>query len=217
MVEFVLFCCSKKGLMIFFVEVIELTQQFNSRRTVLKSKFNYGKLQGVWISIMDNNSLRLAIENEKFDEAEIILEEISRSKDIQAIPLLIEYLQRTENALLRNSIALTLSDIGNEEVVQPLIDVINDPKTLGYRGTLLYALEPFDCSAHLETLIYHLINGNFEVQAQAYQLIESTKGEISDEVLLNCIIEVKEELNEIERQMDIMSDTLETLFAFKKK
>lgn len=166
---------------------------------------------------MDNSSLRFAIENEKFDEAEIILEEISRSKDIQAIPLLIEYLQRTENPLLRNSIALTLSDIGNEEVVQPLIDVINDPKTLGYRGTLLYALEPFDCSAHLETLIYHLINGNFEVQAQAYQLIESIKGEISDEVLLNCIIEVKEELNDKERQMEILSDTIETLCTFKKK
>ena len=166
---------------------------------------------------MDNNSLRFAIENEKFDEAEIILEEISRSKDIQAIPLLIEYLQRTENLLLRNSIALTLSDIGNEEVVQPLIDVINDPKTLGYRGTLLYALEPFDCSAHLETLIYHLINGNFEVQAQAYQLIESIKGEISDEVLLNCIIEVKEELNDKERQLEILSDTIKMLGTFKKK
>ncbi|KAA0966403.1 HEAT repeat domain-containing protein [Sporosarcina sp. ANT_H38] len=166
---------------------------------------------------MDNNSLRFAIENDKFEEAAIILEEIGRSKDIQVIPLLIEYLQRTENASLRNSIALTLSDIGSEEVVQPLIDVINDPKTLGYRGTLLYALEPFDCSAHVETLIYHLINGNFEVQAQAYQLIESIKGEIADEILLNCIIEVKEELNEKERQMDILSDTLENLIAFKKK
>ena len=62
-----------------------------------------------------------------------------------------------------------------------------------------------------------MINGNFEVQAQAYQLIESIKGEISDEVLLNCVTEVKEELNEKERQMDILSDTLETLFAFKKK
>lgn len=62
-----------------------------------------------------------------------------------------------------------------------------------------------------------MINGKFEVQAQAYQLMESIKGELSDEVLLSCIIEVKEELNEIERQKDIMSDTLEMLLAFKKK
>ncbi|MEK4246421.1 HEAT repeat domain-containing protein [Psychrobacillus sp. FSL K6-2684] len=165
---------------------------------------------------MYNNSLKLAIENERFDETEIILEEISKSKDIQAIPLLIGYLRSTENALLRNSIALTLSDTGNEDVVQPLIDVINDPKTLGYRGTLLYALEPFDCSAHIETLVYHLINGNYEVQAQAYQLIKSFKKEIPNEVLLDCISNVREELNEIERKVDLMSDTLETLCALKK-
>lgn len=173
-------------------------------------------MTGVRITKMDNNSLRIALENEKLSEAEIILEEISSSKNIKAIPLLIEYLKSTDNALIRNSIALTLSDIGSEEVVQPLIDVINDPKTLGYRGTLLYALEPFDCSAHIETLIYHLITGNFEVQAQSYQLIESIKGEISDEVLLKCIIKVKEELNEKERQMELLSDTVETLYTYKK-
>jgi HEAT repeat protein len=165
---------------------------------------------------MDINSLRLILENDKFDEAEVILEEIGNSKNKEAIPLLVEYLKSTENVLLRNSIALALSDIGNTEAVQPLIDVINDPKTLGNRGTLLYALEPFDCSAHLETLIYHLITGNFEVQAQAYQLIESINGKISDEILFKCILRVKEELNEIERQQEILSDTLETLFSFKK-
>jgi HEAT repeat protein len=165
---------------------------------------------------MDINSLRLILENDKFDEAEVILEEIGNSKNKEAIPLLVEYLKSTENVLLRNSIALALSDIGNVEAVQPLIDVINDPKTLGNRGTLLYALEPFDCSAHLETLIYHLITGNFEVQAQAYQLIESINGKISDEILFECILRVKEELNEIERQQEILSDTLETLFSFKK-
>ncbi|WP_227938164.1 HEAT repeat domain-containing protein [Alkalihalobacillus deserti] len=165
---------------------------------------------------MDINLLRFAMENDKLDEAENILEEIGTSKNIEAIPLLIEYLKTTENVLLRNSIALTLSDIGNEEAVQPLIDVINDPKTLGSRGTLLYALEPFDCSAHLETLIYHLITGNFEVQAQAFQLIESINDEVSDEILLKCIVKVKDELNEIKRQQEILSDTLETLFSFKK-
>jgi hypothetical protein len=165
---------------------------------------------------MDINLLKFAIENDKFDEADILLKEMGSSKNIEAIPILIEYLKSTENVLLRNTIALTLSDIGNEKAVQPLIEMINDPKTLGNRGTLLYALEPFDCSGHIETLIYHLITGNFEVQAQAYQLIISIKGDISDEVLLKCIIKVKKELNEIERQHEILSETLETLYTFKK-
>lgn len=123
----------------------------------------------------------------------------------------------TNNSRLRNSIAITLSDIGNEEVVKPLIDIINDPKTLGNRGTLLYALKPFDCSDYLETLIYHLITGNYEVQMESYELIkENINSEITDEVLLNCILKIKKELDEIERQQDIFSDTLEMLFSLKK-
>ncbi|WP_246359060.1 hypothetical protein [Paenibacillus phytorum] len=77
--------------------------------------------------------------------------------------------------------------------------MINHPKTLGARGTLLFALKPFDCSGHLETLVYHLITGNFEVQAEAYQLIEAINSEVTDEVLLKCILKVKDGLNEIER------------------
>jgi hypothetical protein len=150
------------------------------------------------------------------DIAESMLEEIGRTKLKEAIPLLIEYLKSTESHILRNSIAITLSDIESEEAVEPLIDMINHPKTLGARGTLLYALKPFDCSRHIETLVYQLITGNFEVQLQAYQLIEVINSEIPDDVLLKCILKVKDGLNEIERQHELLSDSLEMLFALKK-
>jgi HEAT repeat protein len=165
---------------------------------------------------MNLDLLREAVESNKMDIVESILEEIGRSKLKETIPLLIEYLKSTESSRLRNSIAITLSDIESEEAVEPLIEMINHPKTLGARGTLLYALKPFDCSRHLETLIYQLITGNFEVQLQAYQLIEVINSEISDEVLLKCIVKVKDGLNEIERQHQILSDTLEMLFNLKK-
>lgn len=115
---------------------------------------------------MDLVLLREAMESNNVDKVENMLEEIGRNKLKDAIPLLIEYLKSTENNILRNSIAITLSDIGDEQAVEPLLDMINHPKTLGARGTLLSALKPFDCSQHLETLIYHLIKGNFEVQFQ---------------------------------------------------
>jgi nucleotide-binding universal stress UspA family protein len=165
---------------------------------------------------MNLDLLREAVVSNKMDIVEGMLEEIGRSKLKEAIPLLIEYLKSTESNILRNSIAITLSDIGSEEAIEPLIEMINHPKTLGARGTLLYALKPFDCSGHLETLVYHLITGNFEVQLQAYQLIEVINSVISDEVLLKCILKVKDGLNEIERQHEILSDTLEMLFTLKK-
>lgn len=111
---------------------------------------------------------------------------------------------------------ITLSDIGNDKAVEPLIDMINHPKTLGARGTLLLALKPFECSPHLETLVYHLIKGNFEVQLQANELIEEINSGVSDEVLLRCILKVKEGIDGVERQHEILSDTLERLFTLKK-
>jgi hypothetical protein len=140
-----------------------------------------------------------------------------QSKIKAAVPILIRFLKSTENHRIRNSIAIALSDIGDEEAVNPLMEIINDPKTLGYRGSLLYALKPFNCSAHLETLVHHLLTGNFEVQANTYELIEENiKSAISDEVLLNSIIKVKKELGDIERQKDILSVALEMLLSLKK-
>ncbi|KPB03127.1 HEAT repeat domain-containing protein [Bacillus sp. CHD6a] len=166
---------------------------------------------------MEIELLRKALENDNQEVVYSLLEKIGKNKHNEAIPLLIHYLKCTHNHMLRNSIALSLSDIRNEVAIEPLIETINDPKTLGYRGTLLNALKPFDCSPHLETLIYHLLTGNYEVQMNSYQLIEeSIKSKIDDEVLLNCILKVKKELDEIERQQDILSDALEMLFSLKK-
>ncbi|KOO46024.1 HEAT repeat domain-containing protein [Priestia koreensis] len=166
---------------------------------------------------MNLEKLKKALKEEKIDEAEGILEEVGTNKYEPAIPLLIEFLKSTDNHRLRNSIALTLSDIENEIAVEPLIEMINDPKTLGFRGSLLFALKPFDCSSHLETLIYHLLSGNFEVQMEAYQLIEENiHSDLSDDVILKCIIKVKKELDEIERKKEILSDALDLLFSLKE-
>lgn len=166
---------------------------------------------------MDLDILRKALESSKVEDVKSVLEEAVKNKNENAIPLLIEYLKSTDNNRLRNLIAITLSDIGNKDIVKPLIDMINDPKTLGSRGTLLYALKSFDCSDHLETLIYHLLTGNYEVQMESYELIkENIYSQISDEVLLNSILRVKKELVELERQQDILSDALEILFSLKQ-
>ncbi|MGG2028024.1 HEAT repeat domain-containing protein [Gottfriedia sp. S16(2024)] len=108
------------------------------------------------------------INSENVEEAEKILEEIVKNKQENCIHLLIDCLKVTGNHRIRNAIAIALSDIGNEIAIEPLFEMINDPKTLGYRGTLFYALKPFDCTAHLKTLVQHLLTGNFEVQANSF-------------------------------------------------
>lgn len=42
--------------------------------------------------------------------------------------------------ILRNHVAITLSDLRCQEAVVPIIKLLKDPNTEGSRGTLLYAL-----------------------------------------------------------------------------
>ncbi|WP_088068101.1 HEAT repeat domain-containing protein [Gottfriedia luciferensis] len=161
---------------------------------------------------MDFEIIRKVLESDNVQEAENILEEIGEKKQKNCIQLLIDHLKNTDNHRLRNAIAITLSDIGSEEAIEPLREMINDPKTLGSRGTLFYALTPFDCSAHLEVLVHHLLTGNFEVQANSFRLIEKNiNSDVKDEVILKCILKVNEELYGHKRLQDILSDALEIL------
>ncbi|MBT2723785.1 hypothetical protein [Bacillus sp. ISL-46] len=165
---------------------------------------------------MDLKLLKKLLESDDLKEVEHLLDVVGTEQVKEAIPLLVEFFKKTNNHQLRNQIALCLSDIGSDEVVKPIIDMINNPKTLGNRGTLLYSLEPFDCSEHLDSLVHHLITGNFEVQAEAFQLIQSMNGRFPNEMLLKSIETLKDELSELERKQNVLSETLERLYSFKQ-
>lgn len=158
-----------------------------------------------------------AMENNDLEEARKLLPDISAARNFEAVPILIKYITQTEVPEMRNALALALRDIGSGEAVSPLIALLKDPKTLENRGTLLYALEPFDCTEHLEVIVHQFLTGNFEVQAEAYQRIEAMNGIVPPEVLLKAMKGVKEQLNEIERQQELHDDVLDFLFELNTK
>jgi HEAT repeat protein len=153
-----------------------------------------------------------AMEINDIGKAKKLLTEMSAEPNYDAVPVLIKHITETENPEMRDALAIALRDIGSEEAVAPLIDLINDPKTIGNRGTLLYALEPFDCTEHLEAIVHQFLTGNFEVQAEAYQRIEAMNRKVPPETLLKSMKQVKEQLNEMERQQELHRDVLEFLF-----
>lgn len=161
---------------------------------------------------MNIKLLKHALEKNDVEEVERLVTEISPEQHDKAVLILIKHITLTQNPGIRNALAIALRNIGNEKAITPLIDLINNPKTLGNRGTLFYALEPFDCTGHLETIVHHFLTGNFEVQAMAYQLLESMDGKVPAAALLNSLQKVKEQLNEIERQQELLTDVLDFLF-----
>ncbi len=161
---------------------------------------------------MNLNILEESIENNDFEHALSIIAEIGRNKYKEAVPVLIKYLQSTDNNTLRNEIAMALSDIGSAEAVEPIVNMIRNPKTMGNRGTLLYALEAFDYSEYLELFIDLLLNeDNFEVSRQALLLVESIVKDIPNEIKQEYVGKITGEIESLQDKIDFLSESLDVL------
>ena len=164
---------------------------------------------------MDIENLIRKIESNCLDEAIEIIEEIGLNKNNEAVPHLIKILKNTLDGNLRNATALALSDIGDSRAVPPIIEMLKDPKTLGNRGTLLYALEPFDYTNHIELLVEFLCTGNFEVSRNSYILMESLSKDILPETIERCISKIKDSIEESKDRVDFLSEALDMLIQKK--
>ncbi|MEV6299247.1 HEAT repeat domain-containing protein [Actinoplanes sp. NPDC051861] len=110
------------------------------------------------------------------------IEELGRREATEAAPHLLEMLRTSDDAAVRNYAALALSDMRNPEVLDVIAGLLQDPRTAGSRGTLLYALEPYDCSPILELLVDLAITGNWEVSRSALGLLTGVNGDIGEEL-----------------------------------
>jgi len=150
------------------------------------------------------------IYNDEIEAASDIIKFIGETKDESCLEVLLKHLKATENKQLRNEIALTLSDIGNNRAVDPLIEMIIDPKTKGGRGTLLYALEELDYADHIAIITDFVGDASLEVSMHAFLLLEHVIDELSDEQKAECKEILESKLKVIEDE-----DVREALEMFK--
>jgi HEAT repeat protein len=155
-------------------------------------------------SILEEN-----IKNNDIDKAISIITDIGEKKYKEAVPILIKYLEKTDNNKLRNKIAIALSDIGCSEAVEPIINMIKSPKTIGNRGTLLYALELLDYSSHIEFLINLLYDDNFEVSRHSLILIERIIKDIPNEIKEKYIMKISTKIDNLEEKIDFFTEALD--------
>lgn len=132
--------------------------------------------------------------------------------DSRAAPILIEILEKTNEPAIRNAAAVGLRELGDERALYPIVSLINDPKTEGNRGTLIYALEGFNCYDLLPFLVKLIIDGNFEVSHQAFSVIESIDIEIDSDTLDICIKKIKEVLLQDNTKADLLQDLIDLLY-----
>ncbi len=133
--------------------------------------------------------------------------------DRRSVKILIDLLQKTSDPVIRNAAAIGLRELGDERALSPIVSLINDPKTEGYRGTLIYALEGFDCGRLLAFLVEQVITGNFEVSHQAFSVIESIDVEIDSITLDFCTQRVNDALLQNDEKSDLLQDLIDLLNA----
>src|SRR5258708_1000235 len=86
--------------------------------------------------------------------------EISSRQEGSAGPYLLDVLRMTNDAAVRNAVALALSDLKDASAFDVLVDLVKSERTHSNRGTLLYALGAYDCSSLLPLLLDLVIDGN---------------------------------------------------------
>lgn len=160
---------------------------------------------------MNLNRINQLILSNKIDEALHFIEEIGKMKDTATVPLLLELLTTTENHLIRNQTAIALSDMGCQEAVEPIIELLQDPKTLGYRGSLLYALEPLNYSDHIGILLEFVISGNFEVSRNSFLLLEQVKDQITPELKQEYRNKMNTIIEGLEEEIEFLEEAIEEL------
>ena len=125
-------------------------------------------------TIADVNSSSLMVDS---------LHHLGQSGDRQFVPLLIELLRTTTNPLIWNAAAIALSDLGDPIAIQPILTLLKDPKTEGFRGSLVYALGAFDCQAIVLDLVEMMVSGNVEVSEQAFSIVEGLAERLTADVV----------------------------------
>jgi HEAT repeat protein len=115
---------------------------------------------------------------EKVREAALALGDLG---DRRAVPALIDILRESWNPDVWNGAAVALRDLGDPRAVDALIERIRDPKTEKSRGTLVYALQVFDCLPHAELLLELVLTGNFEVSREASDALEAVVPRLDSE------------------------------------
>ncbi len=160
---------------------------------------------------MNVNQLDTLIQNNQIEKALHLIEEIGDKNEVYAMKYLLEQLKFTDNHIIRNKIAIVLSDRGCQEAVEPIISLLKEPKTIGSRGTLLYALEPLNYTEHLESLFELLLNGNFEVSRHSFILLKRAKDSISQNLKQESKLKLSKAIEDLEDKIDFLIDVINEL------
>lgn len=147
------------------------------------------------------------IENYEISNLEEYVQQQSESVQAKIESYLLEQLKICPDHRRRDVLAVTLGDLQYLPARDVLIDLIFKPELDMHRGSMVYALENFDCSGYYKKLVPLLFTeGNFEVRMNMYGVMESMFPRLKEEEKEWC-------MDYVEKQMDEYESMLQQVYA----
>jgi HEAT repeat protein len=107
---------------------------------------------------------------------------------------LLAVLRATDDGGVRNAVALALGDRGDPRALPAIVELVQDPRTEGNRGTLLHALRGLDCAPIFPLLLDLVLEGSFEVSREALTLLSRVDADFDEEVADGYVEKLKQAL-----------------------
>lgn len=82
----------------------------------------------------------------------------------------------------RNALAIALGEARTPGLVEVLVRLIQRPDLREHRGTLVHVLGFHDCSAYLPLLAGLVVEGNWEVAHEAFEIVDTVDAADEDDV-----------------------------------
>jgi HEAT repeat protein len=128
-----------------------------------------------------------SLTNDEPSEAATSARSLGKACVVEAVPELRRVLVSTSSFRLRNACAIALSDLADEGCVPIIAALLEDPATAGQRGSLLYALEPFDCRSLFPLLVEIAAFDGFEARHTAFDLLCAVEGDVDPGVVKDAM------------------------------
>lgn len=171
----------------------------------LMQREEHGKMKELWGQIKE------LIEANEIDDVVKLCKNLNTEMYNDIVNKLIEELKGTLNDNHRNTIAIVLGDLKCNNAINPLIELIKNPKHKLCIGSLIYALQELDCGSVIKEILPVLYKGNYEARYMLYTLLEIKIKEIPEQDKKICIDLLQKVKENLEERWEVVDDALDIL------
>ncbi len=130
------------------------------------------------------------------------------------IAFFLQVLRETNNTDFWLILPLDLAETHDVRLVPILIDLLQDPRTIGHRGNFLSALREYDYSPYAELLLDFLCNGVWELRTKAAEMLINIKDQLSEDVVCELKKRTQNALDDADDKCQLLCDFMDE-FGFE--